>query len=102
MKQKIVSAAIVLAMGINLFECGSSGSDSSSESVVQENISRPEVAEVAEEPSEQNIDDGLVSIPKERADLLEKYSDLIDNLENEEYGLAEAYVHNLFLEHKKE
>ena len=47
-------------------------------------------------------DDSMVTVPKEKADILEKYPELIAYLESENYQSAEAYIHELSLQKKKE
>lgn len=49
-----------------------------------------------------NADDSTVSVPKEKADILEKYPELISYLKSEDYQSAETYVHELVLQQKKE
>ena len=50
----------------------------------------------------ENSDESMVTVPKEKADILEKYPDLISFLESEDYQSAETYVHDLVLQQKKE
>lgn len=50
----------------------------------------------------ENSDERTVTVPKEKADILEKYPELISYLESEDYQSAEAYVHDLVLQQKKE
>ena len=50
----------------------------------------------------ENSDKSTVSVPKEKADILEKYPELISYLESEDYQSAETYVHDLVLQQKKE
>ncbi len=46
--------------------------------------------------------DNMVSVPKEKGELLEKYDMLLNLMEADDYQSAEAYVHNLLIQQKKD
>ena len=65
-------------------------------SVTQKTTVQGNDATAAEEATD------MISVPKEKAELLTKYEALLNLLETENYQGAESYIHNLVLQQKKE
>lgn len=95
-KTALVHIVIGISLSVLLSACANSNSTKDDDG----NNDVPSTETTAENNAGGNNED-MVSVPKGKADFLEKHSELVEYIEEENYPAAETYVHELYVEQKK-